>query len=581
MHVQKTRRRTGVTLAHGTFHLQDTVTVCPAGCRQADRPVTHRSAALAAILPPGSVVGYDVLVAVGLARFVHHQQRDETRAGLIREHGVTLSTGEISHLAHRFLTYLEALHQAAAPALRAALTADGGWPLHLDATGEDGRGTVVVAYAGWRHWVLGAWKVPTERAEFILPGLHHVADAFGPPCAIMRDLGRAMTDAAQTAVDAWPQPIPILACHYHFLADIGSDLLGPDHDHLRVLFRQATIVPALRAFVRQRGDPLGPARADAPNDLGGWLAAPQTDHRIPDARAGQTVVRRLAQWVLDSHADLTDAGFPFDVPALALYDRCRQAGAAIRTFLRNPPADPQVHARLDRLQQILRPVDGDVPPYAAVSAALRRRAALFTELRTALRLPVRASASAGAIGLEAQTLDAIRAAVGTLDAALRTRQAAGGPDTDLRQAIDVILVHLDRHGPHLWGHAIPIPGDPGTRLVDRTNDCLESFFRGMKHGERRRSGRKILTQDFERLPAAAALAVNLTRADYVEIVCGGSLDRLPAAFARLDADGRSRAIAALAPSSRPVETASLSRADRRLVRQPAMGERMAAAAHAV
>ena len=584
MHVQKTRRRTGVTLAHGTFHLQDTVTVCPAGCRPAGRPVTHRSAALAALLPPGSVVGYDVLVAVGRARFVQHQQRDETRAMLIREHGVTLSTGEISHLAHRFLVYLDALHQAAAPALRGALTADGGWPLHLDATGEDGRGTVVVAYAGWRRWVLGAWKVPTERAEFILPGLHQVTAAFGAPCAIMRDLGRAMTDAAQAYLDTLPRPIPILACHYHFLADIGSDLLAPDHDRLRVLFRQAKIVPALRAFVRQRGEPLGPARADARDDFGRWLGEAPTGQRIPDARAGQIVVRRLAQWVLDSGADLTDAGFPFEVPALALYNRCRQAVAAIRTFLRDPPADPLVHTRLERLQQILRPVDADVPPYTAVSAALRRRAALFTELRTALRLPGREPASAGPSGLEAQTLETIRTAVTTLDASLRTRRAACGPDTDLRQAIDVILVHLDRHGPHLWGHAIPIlagGAETGLRLVDRTNDCLESFFRGMKHGERRRSGRKILTQDFERLPAAAALAVNLTRADYVEIVCGGSLDRLPAAFATLDADHSSHAIAAAASPPTLVETASLSRADRRLVRQAAMGERMAAAAQAV
>ena len=58
----------------------------------------------------------------------------------------------------------------------------------------------------------------------------------------------------------------------------------------------------------------------------------------------------------------------------------------------------------------------------------------------------------------------------------------------------------------------------------RTNNELESLFHAMKHGERRRSGRKILTQDFEALPPAAALAQNLRHADYVHLVCG-SLDR--------------------------------------------------------
>jgi hypothetical protein len=100
-----------------------------------------------------------------------------------------------------------------------------------------------------------------------------------------------------------------------------------------------------------------------------------------------------------------------------------------------------------------------------------------------------------------------------------------------------VLDHLDRHGPSLWGHVIQLPQHlgGGIRLVDRTNNAEEGFFRSMKQGERRRSGRKVLTCDFERLPAGAALVANLARPDYVEILCG-SLDRLPDAFAELDAD---------------------------------------------
>ena len=89
------------------------------------------------------------------------------------------------------------LHRRSAPKLRAAFENDGGWPLHIDATGEDGRGTLLVAFAGWRRWVLGAWKIPTERADAILPKLQDVTSLFGAPCAIMRDLGRAVTEAAQ------------------------------------------------------------------------------------------------------------------------------------------------------------------------------------------------------------------------------------------------------------------------------------------------------------------------------------------------------------------------------------------------
>ena len=153
----------------------------------------------------------------------------------------------------------------------------------------------------------------------------------------------------------------------------------------------------------------------------------------------------------------------------------------------------------------------------------------------------------------------------------------------VRQAIDLILSHLNRHGPHLWGHVIAISekAGGGIRLVDRTNNILESFFHRMKHGERRRSGRKILTQDFEHLPSAAALAVNLTHPDYIGILCG-SLDALPTAFANLDASNRSRSNAAVSIQNTThttiVETASLSTRDRQLIRTPAMDQRIMAAA---
>jgi hypothetical protein len=172
----------------------------------------------------------------------------------------------------------------------------------------------------------------------------------------------------------------------------------------------------------------------------------------------------------------------------------------------------------------------------------------------------------------------LQSAIERLTDSLRKERPQRGPAKDTRQAIDLILDHLDRHGPHLWGHAITMPGG-AVRLVARTNNDLESFFHALKHGERRRSGRKILTQGFEALPPAAALASNLRHADYVRILCG-SLDRLPDAFAQLDARDRSRSIAA-GPSQYSItaQTASLSTVDKRLVRQPAFEKLILAAAH--
>ena len=583
MRVQKTVQHTGVTLAHGLFRIRETVYVCASGCKKEDRLVTARSLNLAKLLLPRSVVGYDVMVQVGLERFVHHRQREEIRADLERLHGIALSTGEISGLGRRFLTYLEALHRRSAPALRAALVADGGWPLHIDATGEDGRGTMVAAFAGWRGWVLDAWKAPTERAEFILPGIQNVAASFGAPCAIMRDLGRAMKQAAAEFVRSLKNPIPVLGCHLHFLSDIGEDLLEEGHNQLRDLFRKVELLPRLRAFVRQQGRNLGESIGQGRDGLGLWLAQPDPGHRIPDGVGGITTVRSLAQWVLDYRADGDGPGFPFDLPWLDLYCRCLQLCAAAQAFLREPPTDAKVKKSMEKLLQILRLVECDVPPFTSISASLSKRAELFTELRAALRLEDKDATAGIHPEPEVQKLNDVRSAVETLTASLRQRRPQRGPAKDMRQAIDLILSHLDRHGPHLWGHAIAIPkrAGGGVRLVDRTNNALESFFHTIKHGERRRSGRKILTQDFECLPPAAALAINLTHTDYVNIVCG-SLDRLADKFAELDAANRSRSIAAGAThNNTTVQTASLSTMDKRLVRRPSMGDRIIAAAQSM
>jgi len=571
--VQKTRVRAGVTMAHGRVRIGLKVRVCRARCQT---KAARRSTDLSALFPARATFGYDVIVRVGLERFVHYRQRHEIRAALAAD-GVELSDAQISLLGRKFLGYIEALHRVRAPALRAALAADGGWPMHVDATGEDGRGTLLVVYAGWRGWVLGAWKVPTERADVILPRLVQTAVRFGAPCAIMRDLGRAVTEAAATFAAGRTPAIPILACHMHFLRDVGKDLMRKAHDEMRGCVRHFKLLPKLRALARGLGRKLGAALPQARKAVEHWMVQHDRGHQLPAGEHGLAVVRALAQWVLDFPHDGLDQGFPFDVPMLDLYDRGIDVLAALDAFLRTAPNDPKVRKAAERLHRILRPVDCEVP-FERIACELAARRTLFLELRNALRLgtkpdhlkrPTAEPAEADA------NLELVREAVMTLTASLRIRRPARGPAKATRRGIDIVLQHLDRHAHSLWGHAIPLP-EGGTRLVDRTNNKLEGFFRGLKHDERRRSGRCVLTNDLENLPPAAALARNLTRPDYLEILCG-SFANLPAAFAKLDADGIA-AVDERVPEDEIV-TRSLSTPDRDLVRTVEIFARIGAAAN--
>ena len=157
---------------------------------------------------------------------------------------------------------------------------------------------------------------------------------------------------------------------------------------------------------------------------------------------------------------------------------------------------------------------------------LRQRAKLFDELRDVLR-----AASAVQENETPEDLDEMRDGLDAFKEALRQRRPARGPAQDIREAIDVILEHIETHGPNLFGHDIQLPqiAGGGVRLVSRTNNLSENTFGTFKHGERERTGFKNLGYVLETMPAEALLVQNLLDDDYVAVLCG-SIDKLPAAY---------------------------------------------------
>ncbi|BBO87590.1 hypothetical protein DSCOOX_63720 [Desulfosarcina ovata subsp. ovata] len=529
---------------------------------------------------PNCNAGYDLMVFVGRQRLLEHRQREEIMAALNDDYGIRISAGEVSDLAMRFSQYFLRLHYAKADRIRKILENDGGWPMHIDASGENGRGTLFVVMAGWRKWVLGAWKIATEKAELILPCLRDTVERFGPPCAGMRDLGRAVTPALNDLVSELGLEIPVLACHQHFLADIGKDLLNSDHCALRDLFRRTKVQADIKRLIREFGGKIGLQIDDARQTVIAWQEMEDHTYQLPPGKNGIAVVRALSQWVIDYHADASGLDFPFDRPYFDFFNRCMIGSKAIDAFLRIPSDDRKVTGALKRLGRILTKVACEVP-FRHIIKRLQRRAELFDELRdqlrTAKKLPENETVA---------DIDLMRKRFYDWTASLKERRPKRGPAQDMRDAIDIILKHIDVHGEHLWGHVITLPENAPSRmrLVSRTNEIIENFFGTIKHGERRRSGRKNLTHDFERLPAEAALVYNLNQPDYVSAVCG-SIDRLPLAFAQLDKEEARRKEKGL-PSQKmsnldkilQLSTSSLSSADRHVVRTENMNQRIIKAA---
>ncbi len=122
-----------------------------------------------------------------------------------------------------------------------------GYPLHIDATNEYGKGGLFLCLDGWRGWVLHAAKIATENVEELRPAIDITTTLFGDPIAIVRDLGSA---GAKSVAHLRQKNIPNLVCHYHFLGAIGKKLFDADYSLLRKHLQKSKIRSALRELLR-------------------------------------------------------------------------------------------------------------------------------------------------------------------------------------------------------------------------------------------------------------------------------------------------------------------------------------------
>lgn len=105
MKVEKTRQRVVMSIEAGTFYAKEVFKRC---AQDTSHP-SLGSGSLSRWVKPRQRYSYDLIVYVGLARYLRNRQREEIRTELANEQGIELSHGSVSNLCDRFLRYLEAL----------------------------------------------------------------------------------------------------------------------------------------------------------------------------------------------------------------------------------------------------------------------------------------------------------------------------------------------------------------------------------------------------------------------------------------------------------------------------------------
>ena len=503
-----------MTLKQGTFEAREVLKHCgKQGC-----PVVG-SRALSQVVPRGQRYGWDLIVHAGIGRYLKGMQREEIRVELRELHGINVSHATISNLCDRFLVALGTLHEHRVPALRAAMK-DGYW-LHLDATCDLGKGGLFVCLDGWRGWILLAARVPTENASALQPLIEKVVEQFGDPIASVRDLGPAGAKAIKPLRD---RGIPDLLCHFHFLAAIGKKLFDKPYSQLRNRLRAARISTALRNTLQEL-----------------------RRYRLTDEYQGnfgpggvRDELLALVLWVLEGNGT-KGPSFPFALPWLDFFHRCQTAVEQAESWIPRPRKAPE-RAVIRLLDHLANKLTQDDAIITAVQQ-LHESWLPFCELRDVLRLTTCDLSlhedghvkQVAAPELELFRLQQIESALTNYGIDLRQHLPTVGKKRSGNSPQAIIVDYLDRYGSGLVGH--PSVRDKDGRIlavVDRTNNNAERCFSGIKQRLRRRVGRALLSRDMDLQPAQVALVQNLLHPDYVQILCG-SLDKLPVAFAKLNA----------------------------------------------
>lgn len=241
--VARSKTRTVVTYAEGMFEAVEVQKKCSV----APFHPLIKSEALARIVRPRQRFSYDLIVHVGLLRYLKRKQREEICDELLQKRSIKLSAGTVSNLCNRFLVYLEALHLIRSPYLKAVIQ-EHGYSLHIDATSEYGKGGLFVCMDGFRNWVLCAGKIKSESEENLKPFVEKTIELFGDPIGVVRDLGAPGKNAVAFLVQ---RDVRDFVCHYHFLGAIGKKLFDRPYALLRNLLKQSLIRTDLRQLLKE------------------------------------------------------------------------------------------------------------------------------------------------------------------------------------------------------------------------------------------------------------------------------------------------------------------------------------------
>ena len=488
------------TLHIGKFYAREVILIC----RKCD--CKHRSEQLYKLVPPGANFGYDVLVYVGKALYIRHRSEEEVVAELAQKN-IQISPSGVSSLGSKFIVYLAIAHDRCANDITEAMRLKGGYIFHLDATCEGRDPILMSSLDSISQIVLGNVKLPAEDEKHIVPFLQRMKKSFGIPIALVHDMGRGILKAVATV---FPE-VPDFICHFHFLRDIGKDLLGDHYDIIRKRLSNHQISSKLRYRAKHLKEII-----DQSPELIDLLEA-GIEEKPPAMSSldslGDLNVYTLIKWTLEYKSEGHGYGFPFDRSHLSFAKRIQQVHTHIAQ-LKKSQRHPQDNKSTIKIYNDLQKIIKDKALWKAVEE-LEERILVFEKLRKAMRI----AHPSGRYGLNDE---GCKIDIRTIEYRVKKFRTwlTNRKDYSRNHDAQKMIAQIDKYWKKLFADPITVQTVSGAIKIQpqRTNNILEQFFRDLKRGNRRKTGNKSCSRMLRTMLAETPLVKNLQNSDYMKIL---------------------------------------------------------------
>lgn len=515
LHVQKTWEKTIVTMDIGAFWGKEIVLECPY------EKTVFTSSQMRALAPAQCTYGFDVIVHIGKGLFVHCRSERQIMKDLAARN-IFISERQIGYVGRKFVIYLALAHRESQEQLVHSMKKRGGYILHVDGTCEGDSPHLFCGLDGISEIVLDNIKIPSERKELLIPFFQGIKKQYGEPTALVHDMGVGILMAVEEVFAGLPDFI----CHFHFLRDIGKDLLLQDYQSIIKQLQKHNI----RALLRQKARYLE-KKIEQNSDVVADFKASLDNAKLKTVFLKQMpalAAYTLINWAFESQSESGGYGFPFDRPHLEFYRRLKTIHRLLTNIIDIRPGEKTKDSRpFSQVHQLLEDVLGD-KELSKAAAGMEERAKVFDKLREAMRI----APLGGKNGLND---DGDEMDIKTIEKKVTDFRAWLVSDEKRKETYMKMIKQIDKYWEKLFADPLLINTPEGQILIapQRTNNILERFFRGEKRRGRKKSGTASLNKTLKTILADTPLVRNLENNEYYRIILNGC-SSLEERFSQID-----------------------------------------------